>query len=102
LSNSATNNVVSFVDLFTARPVVSRVKQLRLQRNDFETLKIIGRGAFGEVSVQTAACRLASLAFWLDWDRMELRGSELTGACWSVGYLPTEKTSSGGDQQLTT
>lgn len=33
-----------------AKPVVNSVKQLRLQRNDFETLKIIGRGAFGEVS----------------------------------------------------
>jgi len=32
-----------------AKPVVSNVKQLRLQRSDFETLKIIGRGAFGEV-----------------------------------------------------
>lgn len=36
-------------DVFEAKPVVSNVKQLRLQRSDFETLKIIGRGAFGEV-----------------------------------------------------
>jgi len=35
--------------VFEAKPVVSNVKQLRLQRSDFETLKIIGRGAFGEV-----------------------------------------------------
>jgi serine/threonine-protein kinase MRCK len=34
---------------FAARPVVNRVKQLRLHRDDFETLKVIGRGAFGEV-----------------------------------------------------
>ncbi len=31
------------------KPVVNRIKTLRLQREDFETLKIIGRGAFGEV-----------------------------------------------------
>jgi len=35
--------------VLAAKPVVTQVKQLRLQRNDFETLKIIGRGAFGEV-----------------------------------------------------
>ncbi|XP_078593889.1 serine/threonine-protein kinase MRCK alpha-like isoform X21 [Branchiostoma floridae x Branchiostoma japonicum] len=34
-----------------AKPVASRVKQLRLHRSDFETLKVIGRGAFGEVAV---------------------------------------------------
>lgn len=28
---------------------MTRIKQLRLQREDFEVLKIIGRGAFGEV-----------------------------------------------------
>ena len=32
-----------------AKPVVENVKELRLHRDDFETLKIIGRGAFGEV-----------------------------------------------------
>lgn len=37
--------------VFEAKPIVSNVKQLRLQRSDFETLKIIGRGAFGEVCV---------------------------------------------------
>ena len=36
--------------VFAARPIANAVKQLRLQRDDFETLKIIGRGAFGEVS----------------------------------------------------
>ena len=34
---------------FAVRPVVERVKTLRLKRDDFETVKIIGRGAFGEV-----------------------------------------------------
>nr|XP_011719010.1 serine/threonine-protein kinase MRCK gamma isoform X5 [Macaca nemestrina] len=34
-----------------ASPFVSKVKELRLQRDDFEILKVIGRGAFGEVAV---------------------------------------------------
>lgn len=33
------------------KPVVSLVKRLRLTRDDFEIIKIIGRGAFGEVCV---------------------------------------------------
>lgn len=33
------------------KPVVQRVKALRLARDDFETVKVIGRGAFGEVCV---------------------------------------------------
>jgi len=44
-------NEVQCVVVFKAKPVVSNVKQLRLQRSDFETLKIIGRGAFGEVRI---------------------------------------------------
>ncbi|CAI9734870.1 serine serine/threonine-protein kinase MRCK alpha-like isoform X1 [Octopus vulgaris] len=42
-------NISDFVEF--ARPVVLKAKQSRLQRDDFETLKIIGRGAFGEVAV---------------------------------------------------
>lgn len=33
------------------KPVVLMVKKLRLTRDDFEIIKIIGRGAFGEVCV---------------------------------------------------
>ena len=33
------------------KPVVNRVKALRLCKDDFEILKVIGRGAFGEVCV---------------------------------------------------
>ncbi|KAH9523079.1 Serine/threonine-protein kinase MRCK alpha, partial [Bulinus truncatus] len=42
-------NISEFVEF--ARPVTSYIRQNRLQRDDFETLKIIGRGAFGEVAV---------------------------------------------------
>lgn len=34
-----------------AKPLVCRVRDLRLSRDDFETLEVIGRGAFGQVSV---------------------------------------------------
>ncbi|KAM9221104.1 serine/threonine-protein kinase MRCK gamma isoform 2-T2 [Dugong dugon] len=34
-----------------ASPFVTKVKELRLQRDDFEIVKVIGRGAFGEVAV---------------------------------------------------
>ena len=36
---------------FTAKPVIQRVGNLRLHAEDFETLEVIGRGAFGEVKV---------------------------------------------------
>lgn len=41
--------VSDFVEF--VRPVVTKVKNLRLSRDDFEILKVIGRGAFGEVCV---------------------------------------------------
>jgi serine/threonine-protein kinase MRCK len=33
------------------KPVATKVKALRLTSNDFEIIKVIGRGAFGEVAV---------------------------------------------------
>ncbi|XP_061097663.1 serine/threonine-protein kinase MRCK beta-like isoform X2 [Conger conger] len=33
------------------KPFTTRVKEMRLHRDDFEMLKVIGRGAFGEVAV---------------------------------------------------
>ncbi|XP_040832502.1 myotonin-protein kinase isoform X2 [Ochotona curzoniae] len=34
-----------------AEPIAARLKEVRLQREDFEILKVIGRGAFSEVAV---------------------------------------------------
>lgn len=42
---------LSYSNCFPARPVVEKIKNLRLCREDFEILNIIGRGAFGEVAV---------------------------------------------------
>lgn len=36
---------------FPVKPVVTGVKLFRLTAEDFEILKVIGRGAFGEVAV---------------------------------------------------
>jgi hypothetical protein len=40
--------IASFIDY--ARPIVEKLKQFRLSKNDFEIIKVIGRGAFGEVA----------------------------------------------------
>ncbi|XP_070704875.1 serine/threonine-protein kinase MRCK beta [Pempheris klunzingeri] len=42
-------HVTDFLDW--VRPFTTTVKDLRLHRDDFEMLKVIGRGAFGEVAV---------------------------------------------------
>ncbi|XP_015462011.3 serine/threonine-protein kinase MRCK alpha isoform X9 [Astyanax mexicanus] len=42
-------NIAEFLEW--AKPFTSKVKQMRLHREDFEILKVIGRGAFGEVAV---------------------------------------------------
>ncbi|XP_056873722.1 serine/threonine-protein kinase MRCK alpha isoform X2 [Takifugu flavidus] len=42
-------NIMEFLDW--AKPFTSKVKQMRLHKEDFEILKVIGRGAFGEVAV---------------------------------------------------
>uniref|UniRef100_A0A672QZX4 Serine/threonine-protein kinase MRCK alpha n=1 Tax=Sinocyclocheilus grahami TaxID=75366 RepID=A0A672QZX4_SINGR len=42
-------NILEFLDW--VKPFTSKVKQMRLHKEDFEILKVIGRGAFGEVAV---------------------------------------------------
>ncbi|XP_077409706.1 serine/threonine-protein kinase MRCK beta isoform X6 [Vanacampus margaritifer] len=42
-------HVTDFLDW--VKPFTSTIKELRLHRDDFEMLKVIGRGAFGEVAV---------------------------------------------------
>ena len=40
--------ISNFIDY--SKTIVERLKELRLNKNDFEILKVIGRGAFGEVA----------------------------------------------------
>ncbi|KAI6185487.1 Non-specific serine/threonine protein kinase [Aphelenchoides besseyi] len=42
-------SIAEFVEF--AHPIISQVKALRLSRDDFELLKVIGQGSFGEVAV---------------------------------------------------
>nr|XP_060610135.1 serine/threonine-protein kinase MRCK alpha isoform X5 [Anolis sagrei ordinatus] len=42
-------NIMEYLEW--AKPFTSKVKQMRLHKEDFEILKVIGRGAFGEVAV---------------------------------------------------
>jgi hypothetical protein len=32
------------------KPIVNKIRDLRLKKNDFDIIKVIGRGAFGEVA----------------------------------------------------
>lgn len=40
-----------FFFFFLVKPIASCIKRLQLTREDFEIVKVIGRGAFGEVCV---------------------------------------------------
>lgn len=42
--------------MFAVKPFTTTVKHLRLHRDDFEMLKVIGRGAFGEVRLPVVFC----------------------------------------------
>jgi hypothetical protein len=52
LSNMVVITILFVYKCFNlAKHIVSRVKELRLSKDDFEVLKVIGRGSFGEVAV---------------------------------------------------
>lgn len=46
-----------YFDLFAVKPVATKIRQLRLNRNDFEPLSLIGKGAFGEVTFNETMVR---------------------------------------------
>lgn len=48
------NQILFEIILFLAKPIATHIKDLRLKRDDFDTLNIIGRGAFGEVFIYLA------------------------------------------------
>uniref|UniRef100_A0A8C2S451 Protein kinase domain-containing protein n=1 Tax=Capra hircus TaxID=9925 RepID=A0A8C2S451_CAPHI len=49
--NSGFPKVWATSHLYLMEPIAARLKEVRLQRDDFEILKVIGRGAFSEVAV---------------------------------------------------
>ncbi|KAJ7303892.1 hypothetical protein JRQ81_011402 [Phrynocephalus forsythii] len=56
-----------------AEPVTSRLKELRMQRDDFEILKVIGRGAFSEVAVvkQKTTSQVYAMKIMNKWDMLK-------------------------------
>ena len=59
--------------IFTAKKIVERIKQYRLSRDDFETVKIIGKGAFGEVAVVRAKAtgRIYAMKILNKWEMLK-------------------------------
>ncbi|XP_020823967.1 LOW QUALITY PROTEIN: serine/threonine-protein kinase MRCK gamma [Phascolarctos cinereus] len=64
-------NVAHFLNW--AAPLVTLVKELRHQRDDFEILKVIGRGAFGEVAVvrQKNTDRIFAMKMLHKWEMLK-------------------------------
>lgn len=70
--------VTDFIEL--VKPIVQLIKHLRLSRDDFEVLKVIGRGAFGEVCVvrMTSTNQIFAMKILNKWEMLKviLRGIE--------------------------
>lgn len=64
--------VTDFIEL--VRPIVQQIKQLRLTRDDFEVLKVIGRGAFGEVCVvrMTTTNKIYAMKILNKWEMLKV------------------------------
>lgn len=56
------------------RPVAQSVKSLRLSREDFEVIKVIGRGAFGEVCVvrMTGSDKVYAMKILNKWEMLKV------------------------------
>lgn len=68
--------VTDFIEL--VRPIVQQIKQLRLTRDDFEVLKVIGRGAFGEVCVvrMTTTNKIYAMKILNKWEMLKVSSSQ--------------------------
>lgn len=64
--------VNDFIEL--VKPVVQLIKNLRLTRDDFEVLKVIGRGAFGEVCVvrMTSTNQVFAMKILNKWEMLKV------------------------------
>lgn len=61
--------------LLLVKQAVTSVKQLRLSREDFEILKVIGRGAFGIVCVvrMVATNKVFAMKILNKWEMLKVR-----------------------------
>lgn len=64
--------VTDFIEL--VKPIVQLIKHLRLSRDDFEVLKVIGRGAFGEVCVvrMTSTNQIFAMKILNKWEMLKV------------------------------
>lgn len=64
--------VNDFIEL--VKPVIQLIKNLRLTRDDFEVLKVIGRGAFGEVCVvrMTSTNQVFAMKILNKWEMLKV------------------------------
>lgn len=64
--------VNDFIEL--VKPVIQLIKNLRLSRDDFEVLKVIGRGAFGEVCVvrMTSTNQVFAMKILNKWEMLKV------------------------------
>lgn len=64
--------VTDFIEL--VKPVVQLIKNLRLCRDDFDVLKVIGRGAFGEVCVvrMTSTNQIFAMKILNKWEMLKV------------------------------
>lgn len=44
----------AYVFLFLDKDTISKIRELRMKAEDYEVVKVIGRGAFGEVQLVSA------------------------------------------------
>lgn len=65
--------MLKFSLTFLAKKIVEKIKQYRLSRDDFETVKIIGKGAFGEVAVVRARAtgRIYAMKILNKWEMLK-------------------------------
>lgn len=76
--------VSDFIDL--VKPIVQIIKRLRLSREDFEVVKVIGRGAFGEVCVvrMITTNQIFAMKILNKWEMLKVNfGLELNGTNFS-------------------
>lgn len=71
--------------LFAVKPVATCVKSLRLTRDDFEIVKVIGRGAFGEVCVvrMRGTERVFAMKILNKWEMLKRAET----ACFQVSFV---------------
>lgn len=64
--------VTEFIEL--VKPIAQLVKQLRLTREDFDLVKVIGRGAFGEVCVvrMTTTSQIFAMKILNKWEMLKV------------------------------